>query len=189
MKNANCDAIGSHANHSLLTKWIASVNTQKPAPATSVFIRDALEEHPWHALRRKTPNCTNSSNLSRQFLAEEFSSNPLRTRRSSTIFRYVWEERDTLNLGQINLGTTRASVSRLIKPCIHEPSCTQFKSLSAVFYTWRQTNRSQKKHPRMPKLLNPPSNPGSVRRRLFRWPASSQSASSTSILNWHKQCI
>ena len=92
-----------------------SVNTQKPAPATSVFIRDALEEHPWHALRRKTPNCTNSSNLSRQFLAEEFSSNPLRTRRSSTIFRYVREERETLNLGQINLGTTRASVSRLIK--------------------------------------------------------------------------
>ena len=76
-------------------------------------MRDALEEHPYE--RRKTPNCTNSSNLSGQFLAEEFSSNPLRTRRSSTIFRYVWEERDTLYLGQINLGTTRASVSRLIK--------------------------------------------------------------------------
>jgi hypothetical protein len=40
-----------HANHSLLTKWIVSVKTQKPAPATSVFIRDVLEEH---ALRRKS---------------------------------------------------------------------------------------------------------------------------------------
>jgi hypothetical protein len=64
-----------------------SVETKKAAPATSVFTRDALEEH---ALRRKSRSfTTNSSNLSRQFLAEEFSSNPLRTHRSSTIFRYV----------------------------------------------------------------------------------------------------
>ena len=37
-----------------------------------------------------------------------------------------------------------------------------------------ETNRSKKKHPRMPKLLIPPSNPWSVRRRQFRWPPVNQ---------------
>ena len=69
MKNANCD--GSHANHSLLTKWIVSVKTQKPAPATSVFLRDALEEHPDMLSEENHEATANSSNLSRQFLAEE----------------------------------------------------------------------------------------------------------------------
>jgi hypothetical protein len=48
-----------------------SVKTQKPAPATSVFIRDALEEHPDMLSEENHEATANSSNLSRQFLAEE----------------------------------------------------------------------------------------------------------------------